>query len=55
MDLWAKVFAYLKPTYAAAVELFDMGDTDEEQKDAVSTVVTAQAHYHKLKLVCSKF
>jgi len=55
MDLWAKVFAYLKPNHTAAVELFDMDDTDEEQKQDVSKVVTAQAHYHKLKLVCSKF
>ncbi len=55
MDLWAKVFAYLKPNHVAAVELFDLDDTDEEQKQAVSTVVTAQALYHKLKLVCSKF
>ena len=55
MDLWAKVFAYLKPNPTAAVEVFDMDDTDEEQKQDVSKVVTAQAHYHKLKLVCSKF
>ncbi len=55
MDLWAKVFAYLKPNHAAAVEVFEMDDTDERQKQAVSMVVTAQAHYHKLKLVCSKF
>ena len=29
-----------------------MDNTDDEQKQAVSEVVTAQAHYHKLKLVC---
>jgi uncharacterized protein YdcH (DUF465 family) len=55
MNLWAKVFAYLKPNHAAAVELFDMDDTDEDQKQGISKAVTAQAHYHKLKLVCSKF
>jgi len=55
LDLWAKVFAYLKPNDAAAVQLFTMDDTDEEQKQAVSEVVSAQAHYHKLKLVCGKF
>ncbi len=32
-----------------------MDNTDDEQKQAVSEVVTAQAHYHKLKLVCGKF
>ena len=55
MDLWAKVFANLTPDHTAAVELFHMDDTDAEQKHAVSKVVTAQAQYHKLKLVCSKF
>jgi len=52
MDLWANVFAYLKPNYAAAVGLFDMDDTDEEQE---KIILAAQTHYHKLKLVCSSF
>jgi len=51
-DVWAKVFAYLKPSYTAAVELFDIEETNEEQKQ---NIVTAQAHHHKLKLVCSSF
>ncbi len=54
MVLWAKVFAHLKPDHTA-VTLFDMNGTDEEQKQSVAKVVTAQAHYHKLKLVCSMF
>ena len=54
MVLWAKVFAHLKPDHTA-VTLFDMNGTDEEKKQSVAKVVTAQAHYHKLKLVCSKF
>ena len=54
MDLWAKVFAYLKPNHLAAVQLFAMNDTDKE-KLAVAEVATAQALYHKLKLVCSNF
>ncbi len=55
MDLWAKVFAYLKPNQAAAGRLFDVNDMNGEQTQYVSEVITAQAHYHKLKLVCSKF
>ena len=54
LDLWAKVYAHLKPNNDAAVLLFTMDNTDE-QKQAISEVIAAQAHYHKLKLVCGKF
>lgn len=50
-----KTVAYLKPNPTVAIDEFDMDDTDEEQKIDVSKVATAQAHYHRLKLVCSKF
>ena len=53
MDLWANIFAYLKPDHT--VDFFDWDDTDERQRQDVSELITAQAHYHKLKLVCSKF
>ena len=51
-ELWAKVFAHLKPDCTAAL---DMGEDEEGCSKAVSKIVKAQHRYHQLKLVCSKF
>jgi len=50
--LWAKVFVHLKPSCNEAI---DQEDEEETRWRAIAKVVTAQSHYHQLKLVSSKF
>ena len=46
-EVWAKVFEYLRPNSEDAV--------DNAQTQNVAKVMTDQACFHQLKLVCSKF
>ena len=49
LEVWAKVFEYLRPSMDA-VDVVGDG-----QPQNVAKVMTEQACFHQLKLVCSKF
>ena len=51
-ELWAKVFAHLKPVCTDATDYCARSD---DSRLAVANLLYEQALYHQLKLVCSKF